>query len=117
MPSVVKSSSDAHAAHALAGAAHVLLSVNCHLWQHVVLLELFVAGCLSSTTVCSLHAVGRVRLLGAGSTRSLCLATATKLVSGGVTTLDALHLILRASSQSARLRAREISIAPLRGSG
>jgi len=36
--------SHAHAAHALAGAAHVLLSIRCHLRQHVVLfVELFVA--------------------------------------------------------------------------
>jgi len=35
--------SNTHAAHALAGTAHVLLSVNCHLRQTIVLFKLLVA--------------------------------------------------------------------------
>ena len=60
----VSAFSDAHAGHALAVATHVLLSVNCHLRQHV-LFKLLVARAGPTTgSVRGLHAVGSVRFLG-----------------------------------------------------
>ena len=70
--------SHAHAAHALAGAAHVLLSVNCHLGQHIVLFKLLIAARgLTDAAVRGLHAVGGIRLLRARPTRRLRLAAST----------------------------------------
>lgn len=81
--------SDAHAGHALAVATHVLLSVNCHLRQHV-LFKLLVARAGPTSAVRRLHAVRSVRFLGARAAGSLSLAPCGQVIACNVA-LNTLH--------------------------
>ena len=86
--------SDAHAVHALAVAAHVLLSVNCHL-RHHVLLKLLVARARPTSAVRCLHAVRGGRFLGARAAGSLGLTACCQVFASiALDTLDASNLNL-----------------------
>ena len=106
-------------AKALARSTQVVLSVDGHLGERVFF-KLLVA-CrawllLLSATVGSVNAVRGVRLLGP---RATCRLSCTAIFIANCISLNSLHahhlhLVVRSSSQSARLRVAEIGVPPLR---